>query len=379
MRPPCGLYVHVPFCARACPYCDFDFAVNRRPDAEAFIAGLQAEFDSRSQEIARFSVDTIYLGGGTPSVLGPAGLRLLFAWMAKNFVLDRVREWTVEVNPEHVDDALLAALVEAGVDRISLGVQTLDDGGLRQLGRAHNAARALGAIRSAAAVGLRVSADLIVGWPEQSARCLEDDVEQLVALSGLDHLSVYALTIEPGTPWVRLAQRGVRSLPVVDAQTDLLVASEQLLERAGWQHYEIASYCRHEGAEAAHNSGYWLGRAYLGLGPSAASARFERGCAVRRTNARGQDWWDQLAPTTERLDAEQSAAEGLWLALRCLRGVEISAYLARHPSVDLAWIERRCARQVRLGNLLFEPAAQLRVAPGRWLWHDDIAVDLLAP
>lgn len=373
-----GLYVHVPFCARACPYCDFDFEVGRDPPVPAFIAALEAE--RRARQLPQgLPVRTVYVGGGTPSLLGPAGLAALLRWIETSFDAHAALERTVELNPEHVDEALLDALVGAGVDRVSLGVQSLAPEALAQLGRVHAAAKARAALVAAVARGLRVSADLIVGWPGQRAESLRADVEQLLA-TGVEHVSIYALTIEAGTPWEALVRRGRRRRPDAEAQAERLQEAAGWLEAAGLHHYEVASYAR-PGAQALHNLGYWTGRDYVGLGPSAASARHGAdGSVARRTNPRGLERWRAepgAAAEEERLDPAAAAAEGLWLGLRALDGVDVAAFVRRFPALDAAWVRARVAPQVERGNLEWADGAILRVAAARWLWHDEIGTALL--
>ena len=374
-----GLYVHVPFCARACPYCDFDFAVNRAPDVLAYLGALQSELHAR-RIVETMPVHTLYVGGGTPSVLGPAGLAALLGWLGERFDVSAVAETTVELNPEHVDASLIEALREVGVDRVSLGVQSLDPGGLRQLGRMHDRAQALGAMRACVQAGLRVSADLIVGWPGQSLAVLEEDLNAVMA-TGAGHVSIYALSIEPGTPWERMVARGQRALPRAEHQADVLARTEAILTAAGFDHYEVASYAR-PGEMSQHNRGYWTGRDYVGLGPSAGSATTLAGGVLRRrTNPRGWTAWqgDPAAGDEERLEPLEAAAEALWVGLRLLEGIDIGALIARFDGrIDAAWVRHRAKRQLQRGNLVWEgQPGRLRVAEGRWLWHDEICADLL--
>lgn len=367
-----GLYLHVPFCERACPYCDFDFEVGRaarlQPAIARWLAGLERERQARWPAGERLDVDTLYLGGGTPSVLSPAQLRALFAWLRERLQLDpsALRELTVELNPEHVDAPRLDALLELGVNRVSLGVQTLMPAGLRELGRVHEREAARAALHECVARGLRTSADLIVGWRGQGPEQLIEDVDQLAA-AGVEHVSIYGLTIEPDTPWPKLVRRGLRVLPDEDLQADLLVVAERELEARGFEHYEVASYAQ-PGAEAVHNSKYWRWLDVIGLGPSAASVRHRGAMVERRSNPRGLDAWERGdPPSEERLSGTRAAAEGLWLGLRRLRGLDVNAFLARFE-VDRAWLEARTARQRQLGNLEFvDDGARLRVAPERWL------------
>lgn len=375
-----GLYVHVPFCARACPYCDFDFEVARSPERiDAWLDGLERERIGRARELEGVRFDTVYVGGGTPSVLAPAQLRRLSTWLRAGLGIDpaTLREFTVELNPEHVSHELLEALEQIGVDRVSLGVQSLVPEGLRALGRVHGVDEARGCVRACVERGLRTSADLIVGWPGHTDAGLHDELDALLE-AGVEHLSIYALTIEPDTPWPKLVRRGFRVLPDEDEQAERLLAAEQHLSARGLLHYEVASYAR-PGAQAVHNGKYWRFVDVVAFGPSAASVRHHAGVVERRVNVRGLAAWldDPADPERERLEGDRAAAEGLWLGLRQLGGLDVARYLERF-AVDRPWVEARIARQLALGNLeLREGGAVLAVAPGRWLWHDSIAVDLL--
>ena len=380
VSPDAGLYVHVPFCARACPYCDFDFDVGRSPPVTRYVEALARELAER---VVPACPDTVYLGGGTPSLLGPDGLTACFAALAQACDLGHARETTVELNPEHVDEPLVRTLVGLGVDRVSLGVQSFDERALRTLGRVHEPAQATAAVQRCMQAGLRVSIDLIVGWPEQTEDELRRDVEQALRL-GLRHVSVYTLTVEPNTPWTRLVRRGKRALPCADAQAQHASACEALLEAGGLHHYEVASYAV-PGDEGLHNTTYWTWRDYVGVGPSAASASFlSDGSVVRRTNRRGFSAWAAApaqAAETEHLSPEAAAGEGLWTGLRRLDGLDVSAWSRRFVGVDRAWLNARIARQLARGNLelVGSPTGRevLRVRRDRWLLHDEICADLV--
>ncbi|MCA9689365.1 MAG: coproporphyrinogen III oxidase family protein, partial [Myxococcales bacterium] len=324
-------------------------------------------------------IETVYVGGGTPSLLGARGLAALLA-IERRLPGAGARERTVEVNPEHVDDALLAALTEGGVSRVSIGAQSLDPAGLAELGRVHDDAAALRAIERARARGLRVSVDLMLGWRGQGEAALARDIARVVD-AGAEHLSLYALTIEPGTPWVALVRRGLRILPDDDQQGALLEAAERAIEARGLTHYEVASYAL-PGAEARHNLKYWTWQDYVGLGPSAHSARLlASGATERRANPRGLAAWLEASGAAgfrERLEPVAAAAEGLWVGLRRLTGLEIARYLERFPHTSRAWVDARVAGELARGNLEWiDGGARLRVAPGRWLWHDSIGAALI--
>lgn len=372
-----ALYIHVPFCARACPYCDFDFEVGRRPKVDDWWAGLEREWDARhlGDVYADDGPETLYVGGGTPSLLGPAGIFALARWLGDRSIdVEAAAERTFEVNPEHVEASLLHALREVGFDRVSLGVQSFRREGLRQLGRMHDRARAIAAIEQSVASGLRTSVDIIVGWPGQTIDACRDDLRIAIDL-GVRHLSVYALTIEPNTPWQRLVARGARVDPDSDRQAALLVEVERFLVERGWEHYEISNYGY--GERSLHNEVYWTSRDYIGIGPSAASAQFEPGVVHRRTNARGLALWASgAAPEQEQLRAERGLGEALWVGLRRLDGVDRHK-MAAQWGVDPEVMTQRIARACELGNLE-EDGRVIRMRPDRWLWHDALAATLLA-
>ncbi len=379
-----GLYVHVPFCARACPYCDFDFVVGRRPDLNRYLEGLRRELSARTKELGARPFDTLYLGGGTPSLLGPEGLRELVALLRRFVDLEGTMESTIEVNPEHANPALLDAIAALGFDRVSLGVQSFQASLLRTLGRVHGTAEAVASLAAVRVRGLAVSVDLIVGVPDQDGELLASDLER-IAEAAPDHVSAYALTIEGAVPWLSLVRRGLRVLPDDDTQADRLEQVARGLDRLGYQHYEISSYARTPGDRARHNAKYWTGVDVVALGPSAVSSRHERDAVERRANPRGLEAWLRGDPAElDRLEGGAAAAEALWLGLRQLEGLQRGELLARHPAVDRAWWDAKIAPGIARGDLVLESSPEspddpdrLRVAPGRWLFHDAIAAGLL--
>lgn len=372
-----GLYVHVPFCARACPYCDFDFEVGALDQIPAYLDAI-ADLARHHAGQGWSGFDTIYLGGGTPSMLDPAALAQLFTSLRPLAKIEDMREVTVEFNPEHAHADGLSALRDLGVQRVSMGVQSFETQGLVSLGRAHRAKGALDAMALAKDLGLCVSCDLMVGWPGQGEASLRRDLDRLIELD-LAHLSIYALTIEPGSNWPDLVRRGLREVPDEDVQGDRLWQVHEALVAAGYLHYEVASYAK-QGQIARHNAKYWSWQDYLGLGPSAHSARYdERGQVQRWGSPRGLAAWlaaPKSAQDPETLVGEQSAAEALWLGLRRLDGVRVPSFLAAFPQVDQAWVRDKTARLCARG-LLEQVGQTLRVAPSQWMMHDQIALELL--
>ncbi|HEX4512478.1 MAG TPA: radical SAM family heme chaperone HemW, partial [Polyangiaceae bacterium] len=280
--PRASIYVHFPYCLEKCPYCDFvSYKAERKTiDHDAYADAVIRELSSRPFEGR--TIASIFFGGGTPSLWEPKALgRVISAIAAKD------AEITVECNPTSLDADRCAALADAGVNRLSIGVQSLRDVELKFLGRLHDSKGALAAVRAAIASPIRrVSADLIFGLPEQAP---EDAARQAGTLAdlGLNHLSCYQLTIEPNTRFGELKKRNRLPMAEDGAVAEAFLAIEEALGARGLRHYEISNYAR-EGEEARHNLGYWRGEEYLGLGCGAFGFTRTRGAGVR--------WRNQILP-----------------------------------------------------------------------------------
>jgi oxygen-independent coproporphyrinogen-3 oxidase len=258
-----GLYVHVPFCVSKCAYCDFYSLADRLDLVPAYIDAVVTEAQAR----AGMSFDTLYLGGGTPSLLGVGNLQRMLDGLRRVFDLTALVEATIEVNPESASEDLLRSALDLGFTRVSVGVQSLSDDELRSVARVHTADQAEGAVSRVVGMGFRdVSADVIVGLPGQTPDSLRRTLERLTSMS-VSHLSVYCLSLEEGT---RLAAAPPDDLPSDDLQADLFEGARSVLEGRGFIHYEISNFCL-PGRECRHNLNYWRGGEYLGLGPAAAS------------------------------------------------------------------------------------------------------------
>jgi len=356
------LYVHVPFCARRCSYCDFAIAVRREVPSAAFREGILQEWSRWlvDDRLAGFpALSTIYFGGGTPSRLQSSELSRLIEGLVTARPIVAGAEVTLEANPEDVTPESAAGWRLAGVNRVSLGVQSFEPGVLAWMHRTHTADQVGPAVAMLRDAGItNLSLDLIYGLPRHLARDWPRDLDQALALQPA-HLSLYALTVEPWTPLARWIDRGATIAASDETEaSEFLVAHDRLTD-AGYRHYEVSNYGR-PGAEAVHNRAYWFRRPYLGLGPSAHSAMGSR----RWWNVRDWEAWRQAIATgqssvagEEQLDGDTRALEDLYLGLRTDQGVPAASVPA---AIQTAWVRQGWA-EVRTERLVLLPEGWLRL------------------
>lgn len=361
-----ALYVHVPFCAQKCRYCDFDSRSFAPCDLsvvlDAYFEQLYARLDAFGKAGALDQIRTVYVGGGTPSLAGERLVKLarrISMWC-------KPVEFTCEANPESLTVELAAALAKVGVTRVSLGVQTLDNTELTAIGRIHDADRALAAIATVKNAGLDVSCDLMCALPGQTTASWKRTLDGVLAAAP-HHVSVYPLTLEEGTPLYCMACRDESLVPDEDFQAACMDVARELLGAAGYHPYEVASYAL-DGHECAHNIAYWTGRGYLGLGRSAAgmldAEDFDRLAGLfTGVSSRGDAYRVRLvqhddaatAFEAEYLSQREAAAEDLMLACRMTRGI-VSDLLVRAacviPTGELA---AACDRALELGLATWVP------------------------
>ena len=306
-----SLYLHIPFCVRRCGYCDFaTSAIDRdSPAMDEYVESLVLQIRRASREGKLGSLETVYLGGGTPSYLGLSRLSSLLYALSVSMHLEPEVECTMEANPESLTAPMVRDIWALGVNRLSIGVQSFDDEVLRILGRAHSAEEAREAVRIAQERFENVSVDLMCGIPGQSLASFKASVREAVDL-GVTHVSIYPLTVEPGTPFDRAVLSGDMPEPDDDAEAEAMEAARRILEEAGFHRYEVASYAR-PGFESRHNTTYWTGKPYLGIGTSAVTMTQN---ADRRMRVQNGEVIDDLNPA-------QMAAEDLMLGMRMARGV----------------------------------------------------------
>ncbi|MCY4448308.1 MAG: radical SAM family heme chaperone HemW [Chloroflexi bacterium] len=271
-----ALYVHIPFCESKCPYCDFNTYAGIESLMPPYVAALAREIEQWGAWLGRPTLASVFFGGGTPSYIPTADLQRLMDAIRASFDLPDKAEATLEANPGDCSFERLAAMRDAGFNRISIGVQSFDDAELAMLGRRHDAARAAQAVRDARRAGFdNVSIDLMFGLPEQPVATWERSVEQAIQL-GTDHLSAYALTLEPGTPLEADVRLGRTPEPDPDLAAEMYLLAQAMLAESGMQQYEISNWAK-PGRESTHNLAYWRSLPYLGVGPGAHSYLYGMG------------------------------------------------------------------------------------------------------
>lgn len=394
-----SIYIHFPWCLAKCPYCDFVSYASARDDIDhaGYADAVLREAEGRARQLeARgraFEIGSIFFGGGTPSLWDPRELGRVLSRLREIFPTRADLEISVECNPTSLDLERARALKDVGVDRLSIGTQSLRAEQLKFLGRLHDPDGAMRAIEAALASGIaRVSTDLIFGLPDQSTDDARAQADALAA-TGLRHLSCYQLTIEPGTQFGERKKRGL--LPMADegVVADAFLAVEGALEARGLRHYEISNYAA-PGEEARHNLAYWHGDEYLGLGCAAFGFALdgkERGRGVRwrntleprryvdATRAMRDDVLgdgDGVSMFSEELDAVALLRERIMLGLRLASGVDLSQ-AGRDLGIDAWTPERlRAIEGLVLRGRLLREGDVLRIPRAAWLFTDDIAARL---
>ena len=367
-----SLYVHAPFCARRCLYCDFAVKVAPRSEPGEWLDAVRGELRSLEEEgefVLHRVLDTLYIGGGTPSLLGPTAMDGIRKLVGPSRLASAGLEWTAEANPESFTKEVAEGWRRAGVNRVSLGVQSFHEPSLRWMGRLHGGAGAREAVATARLAGFRnVSVDLIFGLPERLGRDLEEDIRQVLALDA-EHVSLYGLSVEAGTALGRSVAEGRESVVSEGRYEWEYLTAVQRLAEAGYQGYEVSNFAR-PGRSSRHNMVYWSGKPYLGVGNSAHSYRHP----VRRWNLRHWDAYRNKALTAtlpvdgrEELDAGAVRLERIWLGLRTRLGLATSGLPPLAGQRIRRWIE---------GGLAEEAGGAVRLTPRGWLILDRLTVEL---
>jgi len=365
-----ALYVHWPFCVSKCPYCDFNSHVRESIDQAGWRDALLRDLAWEAEAFPGLGLASIFFGGGTPSLMEPATVAALIEAAERHWGLAKDVEITLEANPSSVEAARFADLAAAGVNRVSLGLQSLDDKALRFLGRAHDSAEGQSALATAQACFERVSFDLIYALPGQSESAWAAELGRALGF-GTGHLSLYQLTIEPGTRFAALAARGELAARDPDEAAALYELTQAMTAAAGLPAYEISNHAR-AGEESRHNLAYWRYRPYLGIGPGAHG---RRGGTATRRHRKPENWLTALERNGHGLAEEivlsrdEQATEALLMGLRLGEGVEMEAVESR---LDLAAVER-----LEGHGLLVREDGRLVVRPSGRLLLDAILAEIV--
>ena len=397
MQPPLSgrlaLYVHIPFCESKCPYCDFNTYAGIEPLMPSYVSALAREIEQWGAWLDRPTLASVFFGGGTPSYLPPRDLQRLMGTIRTAFLLPDGAEATLEANPGDCSPERLAGMRGAGFNRISIGVQSFDDAELTMLGRRHDAARASQAVVEARNAGFEnVSIDLMFGLPDQPVATWERSVEQAVRLD-TDHLSAYALTLEPGTPLEADVRLGRTPDPDPDLAAEMYLLAQTMLAGAGLQQYEISNWAK-QGRESTHNLAYWRSLPYLGVGPGAHSYLYGTGAldrsGVRFANVnpprayieRVNAWianglLDADAVSTaaatgycEPVDSRDAMAETMMMGLRLNAGVADASFRERFGEGIAGAFPGPTAECIELGLLEWAGGALRLTEGGRLLGNE---------
>ncbi len=330
--PGFGVYIHWPFCAAKCPYCDFNSHVRHQPvDQERFAKAFATELATMRARTGPREVTSIFIGGGTPSLMKPETVGAVLDAVAKNWAVPAGIEVTLEANPSSVEAERFRGYRAAGVNRVSLGVQALNDADLRFLGRLHNVEEALHAIGLAREIFPRLSFDLIYARPNQAPEAWAAELEQAIGHAA-DHLSLYQLTIEDGTPFSKLHAAHKFEIPDPDHAADLYAITQEITAARGLPAYEISNHAR-PGAESRHNLTYWRYGEYVGVGPGAHGRFVENGTRIVTIAEKMPEGWADLVERKghgivdgEVLSRSEEADEFLLMGLRLVEGIDLARY-----------------------------------------------------
>lgn len=376
-----GIYLHVPFCRTACHYCDFHFSTSLN-SVDAFVSAVVKEIELRRETWKNEDFMTLYLGGGTPSVLSPKDIDRILGALNESlpgFKSERLAEATIEVNPEDLTEEIARGYVECGFDRISIGVQTFDDGLLNWMNRKHSAEQAESAVFAARKAGFNeVSIDLVYGLPHSSPKSFENTVSKAFSLP-IDHISCYALTVEPRTVLGARVKKGVeKEAPdsVIEADYKLLCS---VADAHGFSHYEVSNWARTKENKAVHNSAYWSGSPYLGLGPGAHGFDGKSRYSVISNNPK---YLRSIAESTlpdalEALTPTDRSNEMMMTGLRTAQGVDFKALEQLFGIDHIGSNHDAWQKWTEAGAIVFLESGRHRISEKYWLIGDSIASDLI--
>lgn len=372
-----GIYLHIPFCKQKCIYCDFFSEIKGSETIRNYVDALCSELQWRKNYLPSNKIGTIYLGGGTPSLLSLAELELVFSTIESNYIVDSNAEITMEANPDDIHDFYAQELATTPINRISLGIQSFEDKMLRTLNRRHSARQAIESVETLCRHGFdNISIDLIYGLPGQDTEQWKADVNTALSLP-ITHLSCYSLTYEEGTPLTRMKKSGQIHEIDEEISRSMYMFLIEKMDSCGWDHYEISNFAR-PGYRAKHNSGYWHCMNYLGCGPSAHSYNGVSRC----WNAKQTDSYIRAKGHIEDMQEEEFLTEDIrWnemvmVSLRTKEGIDLNAFskiFGRHSTEALL---KSSQYHIDNGNLIFQDDC-LRLSRQGLFVSDAVIVDLM--
>jgi putative oxygen-independent coproporphyrinogen III oxidase len=369
-----ALYIHWPFCISKCPYCDFNSHVSAAVDHERWRSALLTELNHYAEQTQGRELQSIFFGGGTPSLMEPKTVQALIEEVHKLWPTASDLEITLEANPGTVDMERFKSFQQAGINRLSMGIQSLHDDQLQFLGRKHSAAEALTALQMARDIFPRYSFDLIYARPNQTLIAWEKELSHALTLAG-DHLSLYQLTIEPGTSFYTRHNRGDFQIPQDDLAADLYTLTEQVMRAAGRPSYEVSNYAQ-PGQESRHNLMYWRYKDYIGVGPGAHGRLTRDGIKTATKGIRGPELWLQAveakghgAAEKTVINSEQQVQERLMMGLRLTEGVPLNEIEESISLQKLAILEE--------GGFITMGGSNLKLTPEGRLCLNAVLVQLL--
>jgi len=372
-----GIYIHIPFCISKCPYCSFTSFTSEKIPEKEYINAILKEIETRCRETDIPDIGTVYFGGGTPSLISPGGISAILSAIAENFKLTNP-ETTIEVNPGTVDLEKLKGYRNAGITRLSIGVQSFNDRLLVNLGRSHNSKEALNALESAGKAGFdNTGIDLIHSIEGESLQDWKDDLKEAVSLHP-EHISAYNLTIEEGTPFHHSQEKGLLYLPQEEEQTEMLLTTIEILCSAGYEHYEVSNYAM-PGFRSQHNQIYWNGGDYLGIGVSAHSY-IRKGWGIRRANSSNLTEYLNLINNKgtavvdeEILSKEKAMGEAVFLGLRMMEGIVLNDFESRFGTgIETAFTN--AVEELRTEGFLIYDKDNLKLTRKGLLFYNDVAI-----
>jgi len=387
-----SLYIHIPVCLKKCDYCDF-FSVpvaalpktgapaTGEDGLERLIAGLCREIDWWQKHYRIEAWKTVYIGGGTPSLLSPRNITTLCTKIdtLNKKGLSPYSEWTIEANPEDITEDWLRACSDAGINRLSIGVQSLDNASLAAVNRRGNKTKTLAALAMVSRIWKgRLSLDMIAGLPQQTAQSLVEDLSRILEFNP-DHLSLYSLTIEDETPLsLRIREKTGPVLPDEDEATDIWLAGRDYLRANGFTQYEVSNFCR-PGSESQHNLTYWNLESYIGVGPGATGTIVEGDTATRYTDSRDIAQWldnSEAGRETEEIGRDESMKEVLLMGMRLAAGIDKKAFQNRFGTELLSCIPKTAARWIH-NALLQDSGERIALTPEGLLYLNRFLADCM--